>query len=568
MKAMILAAGFGTRLRPFTENIPKPLFTISQNPLLDITIRNLQKAGCEAIIVNTHHLHEKIEFYILSQDYSIPVYTRHESSILGTGGAIKNVEDFWDSAPFMVINSDIVTDIDFNEVYDFHLKGDSLATLVVHDYYEFNKLRIDRNGFIKSFNNMKNDGEEEKDNFKLLAFTGIHVLDPEITNFIPAGKFSSIIDVYIKLGQQNKKIKAFIANNLYWRDIGTLDSYRKTVIENMAATAFKKTGYSSPPKNINHTKLKGDGSDRKWYRFFADSNSLVMSDHGINTLGTRSEVGAFVKIGHHLYEKGIPVPEIYLYDTFSGIVFLEDLGDRNLQLLVNQDGNAENIILWYKSVIDLLIKMSFKGAEGFDPLWTFQSADYNIELILEKECRYFVDAFLNVYSGLNYLYEKFLDDFMCLAKKAVASDAVGFMHRDFQSRNIMEKKGDFYFIDFQGGRRGPIQYDLASLLIDPYVNLPDSVQSELVEYCITRLSSFINLNREKFILCYQHCAITRNLQILGAFGYLGRVKGKRFFEQYIPGALTTLRRNLQKLGEDVFPVLSATIKDRSLGNGL
>jgi aminoglycoside/choline kinase family phosphotransferase len=86
----------------------------------------------------------------------------------------------------------------------------------------------------------------------------------------------------------------------------------------MTATAFKKTGYDSPPKNINHTKLEGDGSDRKWYRFFADSHSLIMSDHGRNTLSTRSEVGAFVKIGCYLYKKGIPVPEIYLYDTFSG----------------------------------------------------------------------------------------------------------------------------------------------------------------------------------------------------------------------------------------------------------
>ena len=560
MKAMILAAGFGTRLRPFTENIPKPLFTISQKPLLDITIRNLQKAGCKAIIINTHHLHEKIESYILSQNYSIPVYISYESSILGTGGAIKNVEDFWDSSPFIVINSDIVTDINFREVYNFHLKGDSLATLVVHDYYAFNKLSIDRNDFIIGFSDIKTEEEEEKDNLKTLAFTGIHVLDSEITNFIPAGKFSSIIDVYTKLKQHNKKIKAFIAKNLYWRDIGTLDSYRKTVIENMASTAFKKIGYDSSLKNITHTKLKGDGSDRKWYRFFAGSHSLIISDHGIKTSSTRTEACAFVKIGRHLYKQGIPVPEIYLYDTISGIVFLEDLGDRNLQLLVHQDGNPENIILWYKSIIDLLIKMSFKGAEGFNPLWTFQSADYNIELILEKECRYFVDAFLNGYSGLNYLYENFLDDFTNLAEKAVTSDVLGFMHRDFQSRNIMEKKGNFYFIDFQGGRKGPIQYDLASLLIDPYVNLPYTVQSELVDYCITKLSFFINVNRENFLSCYRHCAITRNLQMLGAFGYLGRVKGKKFFEQYIPAALKTLRHNLQELGEDVFPVLNAAIK--------
>ncbi len=563
MKAMILAAGLGTRLLPFTEKIPKPLFTISQTPLLDITIRKLQDSGCEAIIINTHHLHNRIESFISAQHYSVPVSLCYEPSLLGTGGAIKNVEDFWGSRPFILINSDIVTDIDLNEIYDFHLKGDSMVTLVTHDCYEFNKLNIDRNNFVTGFDGFKTG--KKADNSKTLAFTGIHVLDPEIMNFIPAGKFFSIIDAYIKLGRHNKQIKAFIAKNFYWRDIGTLDSYRTTVIENMAPKAFRKIGCDVSCKDITHTKLKGDGSDRKWYRFFAGPRSLIMADHGIDASDTASEACSFVKIGAHLRKKGIPVPEIYLYDTLSGIVFLEDLGDTNLQSFVHKHGNAKNIILWYKSLVDLLIKMACKGAEGFDPLWTYQSTDYNVELILEKECRYFVDAFLNVYSELNDVYENFRDDFTRLAEKAVSSDVIGFMHRDFQSRNIMEKNGNFYVIDFQGGRRGPIQYDLASLLIDPYVNLPDSVQSELVEYCITGLSSFINLNRKKFLLCYQHCAITRNLQILGAFGYLGRVKGKKFFEKYIPAAITTLRHNLQKTGEDVFPVLAAAINDRSLG---
>ena len=88
MKALILAAGFGTRLRPFTEDTPKPLFPIAGRPLLDILIRNLQDAGCEAIIINTHHLYLKIKSFIAKQSYTIPVCTRHEPEILGTGGAI------------------------------------------------------------------------------------------------------------------------------------------------------------------------------------------------------------------------------------------------------------------------------------------------------------------------------------------------------------------------------------------------------------------------------------------------------------------------------------------------
>jgi NDP-sugar pyrophosphorylase family protein len=120
MKALILAAGLGTRLLPYTQHTPKPLFPLGDRPLLDIIIRRLEAAGCESVIINTHHLHNMITDYINSRKYSIPVNTRHEPVILGTAGAIKNAGDFWDDKPFIVINSDILTDIDLKEVYSFH----------------------------------------------------------------------------------------------------------------------------------------------------------------------------------------------------------------------------------------------------------------------------------------------------------------------------------------------------------------------------------------------------------------------------------------------------------------
>jgi len=108
MKALVLAAGFGQRLEPYTHTTPKPLFTIAGRPILDIVIRKLSAAGITAITVNTHHLHHQIENYLAGQTYEIPVTTRFEPEILGTGGAIKNLTDFWDNEPFLVANSDIV----------------------------------------------------------------------------------------------------------------------------------------------------------------------------------------------------------------------------------------------------------------------------------------------------------------------------------------------------------------------------------------------------------------------------------------------------------------------------
>jgi len=124
----------------------------------------------------------------------------------------------------------------------------------------------------------------------------------------------------------------------------------------------------------------------------------------------------------------------------------------------------------------------------------------------------------------------------------------------------MVKDNRFYFIDFQGGRLGPIQYDLASLLVDPYVELSRSVQNQLLHLSVEILSSLLNVNPNNFLVCYKYCAITRNLQILGAFAYLSRIKGKRYFEKYIPDAIKTLKHNLAVLGNTEFPGLRSVVE--------
>ncbi len=557
MKAMILAAGLGTRLLPFTESTPKPLFTISGRPLLDIIIHSLQSAGCEAVIINTHHLHKNIDSFLASQQYAIPIYTLHEPVILGTAGAIKNAAYFWDTQPFMVINSDIVTDIDLRKVYDFHLSHNHHASLVLHDCAEFNNVLVDKNDFITGF---QGQGKEANaGHTRKLTFTGIQVLDPEILELIPDRIFSSSIGVYRKLILSGKKIKAYISKKYYWKDIGTPQRYKETIFDKMAPEAFKQAFPGCVCRKIECSKLKEDGSDRKWCRLTAAGRSIVMVDHGIRKEPGISEIDSFVLIGGHLYDKGISVPAIYLYDTFSGIVFLEDLGDVNLQAVVKAGKNLKQILSYYKSIIKLLIKMSVFGVKQFDRSWTYQTPYYNKEVILENECRYFVDAFLRRYLKLNICYDDFEDEFILLADKALEFSVNGFMHRDFQSRNIMIKNRKPYFIDFQGGRIGPIQYDLASLLIDPYVALSRHVQDQLLDYCVDKLSSYIHIDKKKFCLCYKYCAITRNLQILGAFGYLSRVKGKTYFEQFIPAAVKTLRYNLSADEGAEFPRLKSVV---------
>ena len=242
-------------------------------------------------------------------------------------------------------------------------------------------------------------------------------------------------------------------------------------------------------------------------------------------------------------------------------MFLEDLGDDHLQHAVNSTADPAVKIKLYQAVIGQMIRMSRLGADQFDPAWTYQTPSYDRKLILEKECRYFQEAFLRDYIGYGTLNNELEPEYNLLADKALQDPLLGFMHRDFQSRNIMLKGNTVYFIDFQGGRIGPIQYDLAALLIDPYVELPLDLQNRLLDYSIKKLSEIIPLDSAKFRTCYHYCALARNLQILGAYAYLSKKAGKQQFERYIPAAVGTLRSNLTAGDHSDFPRLTEVVED-------
>jgi len=558
MKAMILAAGYGTRLRPYTNHTPKPLFSIAGRPLLDEIIRRLQQAGCDAVIINTHHLHQQIEDFIADQNYRLEIHTRYEPEILGTGGAIKNVSDFWDNQPFIVINADIVADIDLAEIYNEHCRRRPPATLVLCDDPTFNSVTVEQNKWVTGFSDQSRDDDPTAGS--LLTFTGVQVLDPLVLDYIPSGSPYSSIDAFKKILAQGKKLAAIVVPKDRWQDIGTPASYRQAAIDRALPMAFEQVYAVADNQPIDRVKLKGDGSQRQWYRLKNRQGSLIMVDHGIRETRLTSEVDSFVQLGKHLYRHGISVPKIYFYDTFCGLVFFEDLGDNHLQQTVQSTDDPQAIIKLYQSIIDQIIFMSRRGAANFDPTWTYQTPAYDRNLILEKECRYFQEAFLNGYLGYKIRFQELEAEFSLLADSALQNPILGFMHRDMQSRNIMLNDNQAFFIDFQAGRIGPIQYDLASLLIDPYVELPQPMQNRLLDYSLMKLSTTASVDADNFRTCYRYCTLTRNLQILGAYAYLSKIKGKKQFEQYIPAALRTLQSNLTTGDHNEFPRLTTVVE--------
>lgn len=218
MKAMILAAGLGTRLGLLTGERPKALMPVLNIPIIARTIDYLKTFGVRNIAVNTHHHYQQILDYLdRGRSFGIEIETKVEDKILGTGGGIKNYQDFFDSGSFIVINSDILTNIDLAMAYDHHKKTGNIATLILHNCEPFNRIRVDnRNRIIEI---------TDKNNPDTLAFTGIHIMEPEILRHIPENQYSDIIDCYRLLIQSGESIGAYISESHYWYDIGTLDGY-------------------------------------------------------------------------------------------------------------------------------------------------------------------------------------------------------------------------------------------------------------------------------------------------------------------------------------------------------
>lgn len=545
MKALILAAGFGTRLLPYTRHLPKPLFTINNRPVLDYAVDNLLDAGCTKIYINAHHLADAISRFVYNHRSKNFLEVVVEPVILDTGGAIANLSSQLAEDDFFVVNADVLCDFDLSYLMACHKASGALATLLVHDCYRFNTLCVDpatpELGIVRHFSQPPESG---------LAFTGIQTISPGLFEYMPPEKIFSSIDVYKKVCEL-EKISAVTARQFYWRDMGTPQDYRHTSRECLAAKIWGLA--PSRISDINIQAIAGDGSDRLWFRARHQGKSLILSDHGIcldaaqNNNGT-AQLNAFIKIGKHLAGKGIAVPQIMGHDTISGQVAVADLGSTHLAEHI-RGMDEPKIVDWYQRVIDLLIDFSFKGIEEFDTRWTCQTPSYSKQMILDLECKYFMQAFVNKYLGRNEPFENFARSFFHIADNALMHAMNGLMHRDCQSRNIMIHNDRPWFIDFQSARPGPIQYDLASLLIDPYVTLSRAVRDQLINYALDKIGLNVSFDTDAFMHAFRYCSISRNLQMLGAFGFLTRVKNKTQFEKYIPAALNGLEYRLKDLNE-------------------
>lgn len=231
MKAIIFAAGLGTRLRPLTDTRPKALIEINGVPLLEIAVRNLIKNGFLEIIINVHHFGEQILDFLKTRDnFGINIAISDERDfLLDTGGGLKKAAWFLRDEPFLAFNSDILTDMDLKAFYEFHNRSNALATLAVRDRESSRYLQFDPENKLCGWKNIKT-GEvrtsRDAGSPRNLAFSGIHVMHPDIFKLMPDENRFSIIDVYLEAAKKYD-ILAYPHDEDLWLDVGKPDALKK-----------------------------------------------------------------------------------------------------------------------------------------------------------------------------------------------------------------------------------------------------------------------------------------------------------------------------------------------------
>ena len=228
MKAMILAAGLGTRLQPLTNNKPKALVELAGKTLLEIVVTKLRQIGINQIIINTHHFASMIEAFLKDNDnFGIHIEISYEPEILGTGGGLKNAAWFFDDdQPLIMHNVDVLSEVDLETILNFNHDNNALATMVVQQRFTKRYILVDSNNCFIGREDSHTLGGIKSD-IKKYAFNGIHIISPELLGQIAEEPPFSIIDTYIHLAKKGQKICCYDMGAKKWWDLGKHDSFRQ-----------------------------------------------------------------------------------------------------------------------------------------------------------------------------------------------------------------------------------------------------------------------------------------------------------------------------------------------------
>ena len=296
--------------------------------------------------------------------------------------------------------------------------------------------------------------------------------------------------------------------------------------------------FHSPPEHVAQLQGQLGGSGRAILRLTGSGQTAVGIIYSV-----REENIAFLEFSRHFRRHGLPVPEIYGEDLAQGAYLEEDLGDTTLFEFLSEHRSGETLdaasIEAYRKVVAVLPRFQVEAGRDLNYKVCYPRSSFDRQSI-NWDLNYFKYYFLRL-AGIPFSEQALENDFSRLTKLLLSAPHDYFLYRDFQSRNVMLRDGQPYFLDYQGGRKGALQYDIASLLYDGKADLPPVVRRELLDYYLDCLSGFIPLDRAAFLEHYYAYVYVRIMQALGAYGFRGFYERKTHFLQSVPYALKNLR---------------------------
>ncbi len=630
-KAVILAAGFGTRMLPLSLETPKPMMPLWGKPVLGHILDMLASWGVEEVIINLHHHPEAISEYVRRRLPARPrIVLSFEPDILGTGGALRRASWFMDKSPFWMINADIAAALDPRPLIAAFYQRRVLASLWLNA--ERGPRTVEMNGgLIGNFITSRPATEGT------YTFCGLQLLSPQIMEFLPPQGFASIIEAYRRAMAKGWKIAGSCVAHSYWADVGTPDGYlqahreilerhssgtpgaclltsdglramrswqrrvrgkgflavgRNVVIHKGAriadaviwddarvaadavveqaiigkgcevhgrvprvavrsAFSLTTTGNTSDiplamalqnlhwcPAETTVIPFEPRGSARHFTRLESRGRQVVLVRYSLE----REENGFYTRHAGFLKSIGLPVPVILCDVPEKNFFIMQDLGDHDLQSLATK-WSASRLMAFYQVVIADVARWHIAGGYAARRRGLAMVAPFSYDLY-RWEREFFARNFL--YPKLHPSAETartILDEMAAVANDLLKAPPV-LVHRDLQSSNILCVGRRPFFIDFQGMRFGAAAYDLASLLCDPYVELPLAMTEKL----LATYNQMVSRRQRVSVDLFWLAAVERLAQCLGAYGRLVAVPETAWFGKYMAPGLRMMQRALEQCG--------------------
>ena len=559
-KAIVLAAGFGTRLRPLTLSRPKPLLPVMGEPMLARILDMLVSWGVEDITVNAHYLADQIEDFV--KEYQgdaakgVKISVSREDEILGTGGVLRPLKSWIGDEPFWLVNGDIVVeDLDPEPIEEAFEQSGRFAACWMSEDFGPRTIEADPEGRVC---NWRSDDAGFPGTY---TYTGVAILSPEVADYLPPVKkggsgFCSIVDAYEKAMMTDARFVVGVQEpEAMWCDAGTGEVYRELNSEPMAPSLF---GDSRLNALVGALGWKDDetlaeylgarGSDRMFYRlvrgFSEDANNTTPPVLGVVYEEARKENAnaRCAAVTRFLASKGVRVPKL-----------LADLPEQKAYATGFVEGRSLEAVASEKGVD--FIKLYLPVLESLKGLWSIPLDDADLpelepefgEELFAWERGLFVRECVKGRYGIESLPANVESELVSVAERLSAERKV-LVHRDFQSANVLYSGDDRSkpgLIDYQGMRPGPAAYDVASLLYDPYVPMDDTSRKLLIELAAKLGPSAPSA--ETVVLA----AVQRLCQALGAFCRLSAA-GQPQFERYVERALGNVHHAAHDAGLSAF----------------